>query len=183
MIIIKLYKKYYGNKKLSKLFTCFLVSIILVLSILIYKEYYPDKFDLLKSKIYNETFNFMDFKNMYNKISGVEESTTVSLEVLNYKDKEKYKNGSSYIFKSEEIIKNITDGIVVFSGNKEGYNNTVIIQGVDGYDIWYGNLENVNVNIYDYVKGGSLIGSTDKLYIVIMKDNKYYEPSSYQSYL
>ena len=36
--------------------------------------------------------------------------------------------------------------------------NTVIIQGVDGVDIWYGNLTNVSVKLYDYVEKDKLIG-------------------------
>ena len=75
----------------------------------------------------------------------------------------------------------IESGIVIFKGNKDGYNDTVIIQTSNGYDMWYSNLKNINVNIYDYVNKNDLISeSNDKLYLVINKDNKFY---TYKEYL
>ena len=62
-------------------------------------------------------------------------------------------------------------GIIVFIGEKEGYGNVVIVQRVDGVDEWYGNISNVNVKLYDYVKKGDLLGDTsDILYLVYKKD-------------
>ena len=74
------------------------------------------------------------------------------------------------------------NGIVVYIGDKDTYGNTVIIQGVDGVDIWYGNLENVSVKLYDYIEKDMVIGNTldDKLYLVMKKDDKYLTYEDYK---
>jgi stage IV sporulation protein FA len=70
---------------------------------------------------------------------------------------------------------------VVFKGNKDEINNLVIVQSSDGFDIWYGLLENINVNIYDYINEGALIGSANKVfYLAITKDNKFYSYDEYK---
>ena len=59
--------------------------------------------------------------------------------------------------------------------------NTVIIQRIDGVDEWYGNVENVNVKLYDYVKKGSLLGeANNNLYLVYKKDGN---TLNYEDYL
>ena len=65
-------------------------------------------------------------------------------------------------------------GIVVFIGEKEDYGKTVIIQQTDGVDVWSGNVDNLNVKIYDYVESGALLGETkdDKLYLVFKKEGE-----------
>ena len=101
---------------------------------------------------------------------------------FNYNHAQQHLNGMAYKLNKNENISAFCDGVVVFIGQKDGYNNTVIIQGVDGFDIWYGNLENVNVNLYDYVKGGNLLGNVnEELYLVIMKNEKYYDLAEYQN--
>ena len=64
--------------------------------------------------------------------------------------------------------------MVVFVGEKEKYGSTVIIQQIDGTDLWYSNLESVNVKLYDYVEKGSLLGDVvdDSLVLVLKKDGK-----------
>ena len=63
-------------------------------------------------------------------------------------------------------------GIVTYIGNKEGYNNTIIIQQSNGYYAWYGNIKE-SVKLYDYVEKGSILGSASKeYYYVLLKDDK-----------
>ena len=79
-------------------------------------------------------------------------------------------------------IKMVKSGIVVFIGNKEEYGNTIIIQGMDGVDYWYSNIENVAVKLYDYVDSTNIIGNgiDNKLYVLFMRDN---EVLNYEDYL
>ena len=71
--------------------------------------------------------------------------------------------------------------MVVFIGNKENYNNTVIIEDLNGVYIWYGNINTTSLKLYDYVEKGSYIGeASNNLYMVFSKDNKYL---SYEEYL
>ena len=81
------------------------------------------------------------------------------------------------------LVNSLASGIVVFSGEKDGFGNTVIIQGIDGADIWYGNLENISLNLYDYIEVGTVIGNTvdEYLYLVIKKDNEYIKYEDYQN--
>ena len=57
----------------------------------------------------------------------------------------------------------------------DNYNNTIIIEGIDGVDIWYGNIKNNNVKLYDYVNRGEFLGEVNdnKLYLVFEKNKEY----------
>ena len=60
--------------------------------------------------------------------------------------------------------------MVIFVGEKENYGNTVIIEQVNGVEVWYSNIKS-SVKIYDYIEKGSLIGEADgTLYLVFKKD-------------
>ena len=47
--------------------------------------------------------------------------------------------------------------------------------------MWYGNLGNINVNLYDYVEKGALLGEVKdtNLYLVYQKDGKYVDYKEY----
>ena len=62
--------------------------------------------------------------------------------------------------------------VVIFSGEKEGIGKTVIIQQSDGIDVWYGNLSNTTMKLYDYVEDNSIIGEAknNELYMIFQKD-------------
>ena len=79
------------------------------------------------------------------------------------------------------LVPALDSGIVIFLGDKEGYGKTVIIQQENGIDVWYSNLKEINLQLYDYIKDGSLIGSVDeKLYLVFIKDGEILD---YQKYI
>ena len=74
--------------------------------------------------------------------------------------------------KEQEIIQK-ESGIVTFIGEKEGYNNTIIIQQSNGYYAWYGNVQE-KVKLYDYVEQGEILGTSKDnfYYYVLYKDDK-----------
>ena len=80
------------------------------------------------------------------------------------------------------LVPVLESGIVLFIGEKENYGNVIIIEGVDGVDIWYGNMKTTSVKLYDYVESGDLLGETlnDNLYLVYSKDGKFL---NYEDYL
>ena len=79
-----------------------------------------------------------------------------------------------------ESINLIDSGIVVYVGEKEGYGNTVIVQQSNGIDVWYGNVDNVDVNLYDYLIKNTIIGtSKDSLYLVFQKNGEYLDYKNY----
>ena len=54
------------------------------------------------------------------------------------------------------------------------YNNTIIIEDLNGVYIWYGNVSTTSLKLYDYVEKGTYIGEAERnLYMVFSKDNKY----------
>ena len=71
--------------------------------------------------------------------------------------------------------------MVVFIGDKENYPNTIIVEQVNGIEVWYSNIENVNVDMYDYIEKGKIIGSTidDNLYLVYKKDGEILNYNDY----
>lgn len=177
------------GKKFKKKFKSFinrvLISLCLLIICLILIKVSPKAKDFIKTKVFNSAFNFSLVNKYYEKYFGSlninksVDSQTVSGQI-NYEEGEKYLDGVSVKTLGNNVYA-IESGIVIFKGNKDGYNDTIIIQTSNGYDMWYGNLKNINVNIYDYVNKNDLISeSNDKLYLVINKDNKFY---TYKEYL
>ncbi len=177
------------GKKFKKKFKSFinrvLISLCLLIICLILIKVSPKAKDFIKTKVFNSAFNFSLVNKYYEKYFGSlninksVDSQTVSGQI-SYEEGEKYLDGVSVKTLGNNVYA-IESGIVIFKGNKDGYNDTIIIQTSNGYDMWYGNLKNINVNIYDYVNKNDLISeSNDKLYLVINKDNKFY---TYKEYL
>jgi len=157
-----------------------LISIVFTLIILIIIKSSSDFKNKFYEKVYGNNFSFTYINKLYNKYIGdfdvfdnVVKTEKVFNEKLTYKDKEKYKDGVKLKVDTNYLVPIEESGIVVFIGEKEDYGNTVIIQRIDGVDEWYGNIENVNVKLYDYVTKGSLLGeSNEELFLVYKKDGK-----------
>ncbi len=178
-------------KYLYKILFKMLITVILFIITLIVCKSSDSYKTYIYKKLYNNAFSFTEINNLYNKYLGgiiplekiIKTTEPVFNEKLKYKDETKYYDGVSLTTDKNYLVPILESGIVVFSGVKENYGNTVIIQGMDGVDIWYGNLSNTSVKIYDYVEGGNPLGEVigDKLYLVFGKDNKYYKYEEYLS--
>jgi murein DD-endopeptidase MepM/ murein hydrolase activator NlpD len=101
--------------------------------------------------------------------------------LTNERETKIYNNGVALSVDKEYLIPVLNSGIVIFVGEKEDYGKAVIIEQTNGIDVWYGNIDNLNVKLYDYVEDGSLIGETisDKLYLVFKKDGKALDYKKY----
>ena len=172
-------------KRLHTYVTKILWCLIFLFASLIFTSVNEKCLNLYKKYVFEDTFPFMEFQNFYEKLSSSGNQVQDKMvfgSSLEYTNITSYQNGQSLEIGTDVPINNLTGGIVVFSGEKEGFNKTVIIQGSDGYDIWYGNLENVDIGIYDYVDAGKIIASaSDNLYLLIMKDSEYYTYEEYQN--
>ena len=130
--------------------------------------------------VYNDSISFAYINKVYKKYFGnndLLESKITTKPVFNekliYDSKEKYKDGLKIVVNDNYLVPSLEEGLVIFTGTKDGYGNVVIISQVDGVDVWYGNLNNINVKLYDYINKGSLIGNcNDYLYLVFKKDGK-----------
>lgn len=105
----------------------------------------PFKLDLGTEPVFNETLK-INSKNMY--MDGV----VVELD--------------------NNLIPSLEAGLVVFIGDKEGYGKTIIIEQENGIEVWYGNMENISIELYDYVNKGMYLGNSidSKLYLVFKQN-------------
>lgn len=177
-----------NNKKLSKYLTKFLLAIIFFLISVIFTNISDKNLLFYKEHVFTESLPFTKIKGWYEDLFGEvlpkeDNTATVFNGKLVYKSIENYESGEKLVVNANSLVNNLTSGIVVYSGDKDNYGNTVIIQGIDGVDIWYGNLENVSVNLYDYIEAGTVIGQTkdENLYLVIKKDNEYIKYENYKN--
>ena len=177
------------NKKINikPIISKFLLAIIFFLVSIIYTNYSDKNLLLYKEEVLTESLPFTKIKTWYEDLFGeVLPKTQNSQMVLNgklvYKDITDYHDGQMLTLSSNTLINNITSGVVVFIGEKDYYGEVVIIQGIDGADIWYGNLTNTSVKLYDYVDKDTLLGEIngDKLYLVIKKNNEYIKYEDYK---
>lgn len=176
------------KKIISKYVTKFMLAIIFFLVSMIFTNMSDKNLLLYKEYVLTESLPFTKIKGWYEELFGEvlpksDNTQTVMSGKLVYKEIKDYQDGEVLTVSSKALVNSLASGVVVFSGEKDGYGNTVIIQGIDGADIWYGNLENVSVTLYDYIEEGTVIGSIkdEFLYLVIKKDNEFIKYEDYQS--
>ncbi|MBQ8871546.1 MAG: M23 family metallopeptidase [Bacilli bacterium] len=181
-------KKKDSNKSIN--LTKFLLVIILTLITLIAIKKDIKFKELFYKYIYEDSINFAKINEYYEKIFGsyipfedtTNKVTPVFNEKLTYISSNKYLDGVKLTVENNYLVPVLQSGLVVYMGEKEGYGNTVIVQGIDGIDIWYGNVTNISISLYDYIDKKSLLGTTkdDVLYLVYKKDG---EILNYEEYL
>lgn len=181
-------KKLILKKSVSKTLSKIFITIIFILSIQIIKIYKPNMYIKIKDNIFNRSFNFVKINKISEKILGKDIVYNFDKDIsVNNSNNIDINNISDY-FEGEKIkvsnnlpIGLIESGIVIYIGNKENFGKTVIIQGVDGYNIWYGNLDNIDQKIYSFLEKNTLIGnaSGEYIYLLIEKDGKYFKYDDY----
>ena len=181
----KFLKKKEIKPKKNKLYSFFnkvLICFILGITCLIIMKQNPSFKSFIKTKVFKDNLSFAYLNNLYNKYFGdvlpsykTEEEMPVFKEQLEYNSYNKYYDGYILGVSKNYLIPIIESGIVVFSGEMENYGKVVIIEGIDGVDIWYGNIENSNVKLYDYVNKGDFLGEVENnnLYLVLEKNKEY----------
>lgn len=175
------------KKFLLKLSKQVLVCVILLLVGLIVLKYDKQNSNKIHKFLYENNISFASINKAYQKYFGSifpknKNTQKVFDEKLEYNEANIYKDGVALTTKDNYLVPIIESGIVIFVGEKENYGNTIIIQGEDKKNIWYGNLTNINVNLYDYVTKGEFLGeaSNNTLYLVYEQDGKYL---NYKDYL
>lgn len=171
------------NNYINRLISRFLIGVIAFFLIIILTNSNKNINNFIKNDVLKNNISFTRVSNLYNKYFGAfvpikevgNESTTVFNEKIVYKNLTDYKDGYELKVTDNYLVPIINSGIVVFIGEKEGYGRTLIIQGIDEVDYWYGNIKETNVSLYDYVSKGSMLGTTnkDKLYLVFQKNGEY----------
>jgi stage IV sporulation protein FA len=80
-----------------------------------------------------------------------------------------------------EVVK---EGWVTFVGQKEGVGRVVVIDHGEGEEAWYGQLEDIQVEQYDWVEQGEVIGYTSvhaesgegRFYFALRRDSVFIDP-------
>lgn len=165
--------------------TKMLLSIILVFLFMIYFKLDNKNMDNIKENLFTNSMEFTKVNKWYKKTFG-SIAPTIDNDEMVFENKplivssEVTKNYEKLTL-SDSLIKCFSGGIVVFIGEKENLGNTIIIQGNDGYDIWYSNIENISLSVYDYVSEGTILGEAkDKILYLNIKNDK--ETLSYEKY-
>lgn len=156
-------KKDKNSKYISELFTRTLISIILVLLCAIYINLSDKNLIFFKDHFFNETLAFTKINSLYTKYFGSIVPENLNNTIPVFETGKKYVNitpeNNSYLVElTSNVFPFLESGVVVFLGEKEGHGKTMIVQGIDGVDIWYSNLENYNVTLYDYVEKDKIVG-------------------------
>ena len=171
------------------IFKTLIVAVITLVLLIIMKT--SVKFKTMYYKyVYDTNITFTKFNNLYNKyfkdlnikdIVNKDKTKTVSGEKISYSKQDKYKDGVKFTVSNNYSVPVLESGIIVFIGNKDEYGNSIIVQQINGIDLLYGNIENTNYKLYDYVKKGDILGtSINYLYLVFKKDGKVLD---YEKYL
>ncbi len=165
-----------------------LIAIIFVLASIIFTNVSDSNKKIYQKYVLEDSFEFTQISELYQSVFGRvdptvnEEDTEVVFGSITYTNIEPFKNGVKLTIGLNEIVNVITSGIVVFIGEKDDLGNTIIIQGNDGVDIWYSNITDTDILVYDYVEAGSILGTSnsDDIYLTITKDGEF---MSYEEYL
>lgn len=178
-------------KKIYLFLTKCLLCTILFLSLAILSKKNINYKDRIKYELYENHLSFSKFKEIYNHyLGGImplenitnQKTNSVFKEEINYNKISPYLNGAKLEVNNNYLVPNQEAGIVVYIGKKEEYGNVVMIEGKRNIDIWYGNICNSQLKLYDYVELGNYIGETcnENLYLVYSKGNEFL---NYQDYL
>ena len=153
---------------------------LLFIAGLIAIKYNQDVKPIIHEQLYEKSFNLAYFNELYQKYLGdilpldslFKEEEPVFNEQLVYQESSIYKDGVKLTTSANYLVPALENGVVTFVGTKEDYGNTIIIQGADGVSIWYGNINQANVEIYDYVEQGEFLGEVadNTLYLIYEKD-------------
>ena len=156
-----------------------LVIIITFLCLIGFKKDSSFK-SLFYNNVLNNNFSFVSVNNYYKKIFGspipfsdffLKKESSVFNEKLNYNSLSSFLDGVILDVDYNYLVPSISNGMVIFIGDKDDYKNSIIVLQDDGVEVWYSNL-NSNVLLYDYVEKGDFIGSCidDKLYLNFKKN-------------
>ena len=188
---LKRYKKKPRDKSFLTYFNKLLfVVLITVITLILLKSNTVFKTKFYKY-IYEDNISFASINSFYQKYFGspipfsnlLKEKTVPTFnEKLTFTSKKQYLDGVELEVASNYLVPNLESGMVIFVGEKENLGKTVIIEQVNGVEVWYTNLKETNVSIYDYLEKGSLIGEVmdQKLYLTFKKDG---EILNYEDYL
>jgi stage IV sporulation protein FA len=87
--------------------------------------------------------------------------------------------------KPDATVAAFDTGLIIYTGNKDDTGYTIIIRHTNGLQSVYGWIEQSEVELNDWIKGGETIGTVSKnsskhagyLYFAVSKDNRFINPA------
>ena len=165
-----------------------IVVIIFLVGMILVKSNSKAKNSILK-QVYDTNFKFTKVKEIYQKYFGnilsidklALEDIQVFQEELTYQKSKSYLDGVKLQVNDNYMVPALESGIVIFMGEKEGYGNTIVIEQIDGIDVYYSNISSDGIKLYDYVEKGKLLGEAEdnQLYLVFQKDGSFLDYKKY----
>ena len=145
--------------------------------------------NIILEQVYNKNLEFTKMRKIYKKYFGnilsidqlAMKDQQVFQEKLSYQKANSYLDGVKLSVSENYMVPVLESGIVIFIGEKEGYGNTVVVEQIDGIDVYYSNISTEGIKLYDYLEKGSLLGEAQdkKIYLVFQKDGKYLNYKDY----
>ncbi|MBP3038041.1 M23 family metallopeptidase [Bacillaceae bacterium Marseille-Q3522] len=85
---------------------------------------------------------------------------------------------------TDSLVVAMSDGLITFIGDKEGFGKTIIIQHPDKSESWYGNIKEVDAALYGRVSKGMKLGTANVenqgekayFYLALKQDNQFVDP-------
>lgn len=155
-----------------------LITLVIFLMGLIFIKNSDSNKEKVKKVVYQDNISFSQIYNFYKKNIGdiipfkniyKDNIKKVSNDTFDYKNVTKQSNGFLFEIDNNYIISSFQNGLVI-----EKSEDSIKIDGDDGVIITYGNLDNINLNIYDEVEKGEIIGeASDEVYLEFYKDGEY----------
>ena len=158
-----------------------LTMIIFLLGMIIVKNNPENKLYLTKN-LFEKNIKFTKARELYKKYFGkiltIDKIGYNEIPVFNenitYSKKSKYIDGVELLVEDKYMVPALESGIVIFIGEKENYGETIIIEQINGIDVFYSNINKNNIKLYDYIEKGTFIGETknNKLYLLFQKNGE-----------
>ena len=177
-------------KYLRNLILRIMVVIVLFLIMAIMSKSSNTYKDFIVTNLYEKHITFTKIKKLYDKYLGgitpldkvIDNEITVFNEELSYENISKYHDGAKLEVNKNYLVPVIEEGMVIYIGEKENYGNVIIVEDINGIDIWYGNMETTTAKLYDYVDKSTYLGTTKDniLYLVYQKNGEFL---NYEEYL
>lgn len=163
-----------------------LITVIVFLVALIVTKDNGNMKKLFKEKVYTDSIHFTKTKEFYNKYFGKyigdeKKEVSVFTEKLDYSKSNVYKDGVKLTVSSNYLVPALDSGVVIYIGDNDDYGKVVVIEQVNGVDVYYGNVEAKDIKLYDYVEKGTLIGEVidTNLYLAFQKEGKFVDYKKY----
>lgn len=167
-----------------------LIVVVVFLSCLIFIRQNDKNKESFNKIVYQNSLSFARIYDFYHKHLGdlipfknvkSDDTKVVSDEKISYTSIKEYKDGYELEVPSMYPVPVVKAGIVIEQKKDDVYGNIIKIQDKDGLVITYGNLNSVDVKLYDYVERSEIIATADKkLYLIFSKNG---EKQSYEKYL